>query len=219
MWDRNAHSGVFVAFEGGEGSGKTTQARRLAQRLSAEGHQVVLTREPGGTPLAEEIRRLLLDDGDVDICPKTELLLYLASRAEHVEKLITPALREGRAVICDRFSVASVAYQGAGRGLGQKRVRELCDYATNGLWPDMTYLLDIEPRVGLARKAGAGCEADRLEREDLAFHRRVRDGYLAWAGDHPQQVCVLRGELPSDLLETQIWDHLETLMRSGTEDL
>ncbi len=213
-----ADSGIFIAFEGGEGSGKTTQANRLALRLRALGHQVVLTREPGGTPLAEEIRRLLLDYTDVDMCPRTELLLYLASRAEHVEKLIAPSLLRGSAVVCDRFSVASIAYQGAGRGLGRDPVRQLCDYATNGLWPDITFLLDVEPGLGLARKAGVGCEADRLEREDLTFHRRVRDGYLAWAEDHPQQVCVLRGELPADVLETQVWEHTAALIRSRAED-
>jgi dTMP kinase len=211
--DTNTYGGVFVAFEGGEGSGKTTQAKRLALRLRAEGHKVVLTREPGGTPLTEEIRRLLLEYPDVEMCQKTELFLYLASRAEHVEKLIAPSLRNGSDVVCDRFSLASIAYQGGGRGLGVRRVRDLCNYATDGLWPDMTFLLDVEPGLGLARKAGRGYEADRLEREDLAFHHRVRAGYLGWARSHSRKVYVLPGELAADVLEAQVWNRMRALMR------
>jgi dTMP kinase len=150
------------------------------------------------------------------MCPKTELFLYLASRAEHVEKLIAPSLRNGSDVVCDRISVASIAYQGGGRGLGVRRVRDLCGYAAHGLWPDMTFLLDVEPGLGLARKAGCGYEADRLEREDLAFHHKVRAGYLGWARSHPRKVCVLRAELTADVLEAQVWNRMMALMRLET---
>jgi dTMP kinase len=206
---------LFVAFEGGEGSGKTTQARRLALRLSCEGHEVVLTREPGGTPFAERIRRLLLDETETGMCGKTELLLYLAARVEHVEKLIVPALEQGCVVICDRFSAASVAYQGAGRGLGQKQVEEWCAWATEALWPDLTFVFDIVPEAGLARNRKGGSPTDRLEREDVAFHNRVRDAYLAWAEAYPHRVVVLDGDRPEDEIEEDVWRGVTALMSAG----
>ncbi len=213
-----ARRGLFIVFEGGEGSGKTTQAKRLALRLRHEGQEVVLTREPGGTRLAEEVRKLLLDDTECGMTAKTELFLYLAGRAEHVEKLIVPALQRGSTVVCDRFSLASIAYQGAGRRLGQSQVAELCDYATGGLWPDITFLLDMKPEVGLERKMRGDWKADRLERENLTFHRMVRDGYLTWAKNHPDSVSVLRADAPADVVESEIWGHVATLKRSRRKE-
>lgn len=187
---------VLITFEGPEGSGKSTQAKRLAEWLEEGGRNVLSTREPGGTPLGETVRQRLLDPDGTSLTPRAELLLYLAARAQHVEERIRPALRQGIVVICDRFTDASVAYQGYGRQLGADPVRRLNAFATDGLQPDLTFILDLEPEVGLGR-ARRGSEAewgtvegDRLEREALAFHHRVREGYLALAESAPER-CVL----------------------------
>jgi dTMP kinase len=146
------------------------------------------------------------------MCPKTELFLYLASRAQHVCRLIAPALTEGRCVVSDRYSLASVAYQGAGRELGVEPVSHLCDYASDGLWPDVTFVLDLDPEVGLQRKKAAGFVADRLEQEHITFHMRVRQAYLAWAKQHPEHVVVLDGDRPRDELEKAIWHEVAVRM-------
>jgi dTMP kinase len=177
-------AGLFVTFEGIEGCGKTTQAELLRLNLEKDGHRVVLTREPGGTKVGERIREILLDNKIQGMEPLTELFLYLASRAQHVQELIRPALEEGAIVICDRFADASLAYQGAGRGIGTSRVLTLNGGATSGLVPDYTVLLDLPVELGLnrmsARVMGKG-QQDRIEREEMDFHVRVRDAYLSLA--------------------------------------
>ena len=172
--------GVFVAFEGPEGAGKSTQLRRLAEALKAQGLEPLVTKEPGGTPVGEHVRRVVLLEPDLDINPMTEFLLYSASRAQLVADVLRPALTAGRTVLCDRYTGASVAYQGYGRGLPLGFVRSLSAEVTGGLTPDLTLLFDLEPEVGLARVARRG-EKDRLEGADLAFHQRVRAGFLAQA--------------------------------------
>ena len=196
-------AGLFVTFEGIEGCGKTTQAARLEQALMAKGRDVVRTRQPGGTALGEKLRGILLDPKNVDIVPLTELLIYEADRAQHVERTIRPALAAGRVVICDRYGDASVAYQGAARGLGAERVAELNRIATGGLAPDVTIVLDLEPKIALARVAARGA-ADRLEREALDFHARVRDGYLAIAKTEPARVKVIAADRDADAIARDV---------------
>lgn len=167
--------GVFIAFEGPEGAGKSTQVRLLERWLEERGHEPLLTREPGGTPVAEEVRRVLLES-DV-LSARTELLLMLASRATLVEEVIRPALEAGRVVVTDRFHLSTLAYQGHGRGLPLREVEAMNRFATGGLEPDLTLLLDVEPGVGAARKAAAGAGPDRIERAGDTFHRTVAEAY------------------------------------------
>lgn len=179
--------GYFIAFEGGEGAGKSTQERRLAESLEARGHTVVRTREPGGTPAGEQIRHVLLSPEFEGLDPRAEALLFAASRGEHVVRVIRPALLRGDVVICDRYIDSSVAYQGYARELGPGRVRDLSLWATGGLLPDLTVVLDVDPEVGLARFA----ERDRLEAEPLEYHRAVRAAFLALATEEPDRYLVL----------------------------
>lgn len=174
-------TGLFVVFEGGEGAGKSTQVAQLAARLIQDGDLVVVTREPGGTTLGVTFRGLLLDAGPVP--PRAEALLFAADRAVHAES-IRRQLAAGRTVICDRYEDSSIAYQGAGRGLGEAQTAGLSHWATGGLHADLTVLLDVDPQVGLNRAAGVG-RPDRIEREQLEFHTRVREGFLTLAGHRP----------------------------------
>ncbi len=167
--------GLFLVFEGVEGAGKSTQVRRLAAWCEANGVPVLVTREPGGTTLGEEIRRLLLDGGDVPA--RSELLLYLAARAALVETIVRPALKAGRVVVADRFELSTLAYQGFGRDLGLEQVRQINAFATGGLRPDLTLLLELDPARGRARRAGSATGPDRIEREADEFHRRVASAY------------------------------------------
>ena len=180
-------AGCFIAFEGGEGAGKSTQEALLAQALTERGHTVVRTREPGGTPAGEAIRHVLLSPEFEGLDPRAEALLFAAARGEHVARVIRPALERGDVVICDRYLDSSVAYQGFGRELGPKRVRDLSLWATHELLPDLTVVLDVDPEVGLARFA----ERDRLESEPLEYHRTVRAAFLTLAEADPDRYLVL----------------------------
>jgi dTMP kinase len=197
--------GAFVSFEGCEGSGKSTQARLLEETLRAGGFQTILVREPGGTAVGEGVRSLLLDPDRGPRTPRAELLLYLASRAELTERVIRPALAEGRVVIADRYVDASVAYQGGGRALGSGSVRRLNRFATGDLLPDLTFLLDIAPERGLERAAGRTVP-DRLERESLAFHRAVRRAYraLARSSQDSGRFIVIDAEAPVPAVASRV---------------
>jgi dTMP kinase len=188
-------AGLFITLEGGDGSGKTTQAALLEEWLGGQGRSVVRTREPGGTDLGLELRQIVLHRRG-HIAPRAEALLYAADRAHHVETLVRPALDRGEVVLQDRYVDSSVAYQGAGRVLGGDEVRELSTWATDGLTPDLTVLLDLDPRVGRSRLDAAEKSYDRLESEAEAFHGRVRDAYLEIARAEPARFLVVDATLP-----------------------
>ena len=194
----------FVTFEGVEGSGKTTQIRHLSSDLAAKGIAHVVTREPGGTPLADQIRGLLLSPRDETMFPETELLLYGAARAQHVRGVILPAIAAGRAVLCDRFCDATVAYQAHGRGIPAEAVDRLNRFAAAGLVPDLTLLFDLPPETGFSRLRGRDRPADRMERESLAFHRSVRDGYLRLADRHPDRIVRIDAALPEETVRRRV---------------
>lgn len=188
--------GIFLSVEGIEGSGKTTQVAKLDQRVRAAGHNVVVTKEPGGTLLGDRIRAILLDPQEEGMDPLAELFLYAAARRQHVVELIRPTLERGAVVICDRFSDATLAYQGFGRLLELDRLRQINDWATDALHPDLTIVLDVPEGFGLERARARNAAADlqhesRFEAEDLRFHRRVREGYLALAEAEPERYAVV----------------------------
>ena len=189
--------GFFLSFEGIEGCGKTTQLRELARRLRARGYLVVETREPGGGPISEQIRSILLDPRHRGMDARCELLLYLASRAQHLADAVRPALEKGAVVLCDRFADATMAYQGYGRGLGPDTITRLNRFATTGLAPDLAILLDVPVAVGLNRKRRVG-GLDRLDREHVSFHEAVRRGYLRIAKKNPRRVQVMDGTTSAD---------------------
>lgn len=190
--------GAFVTFEGVEGSGKTTQMRRLAAHLEGKGVPHLVTREPGGTPLADQIRELLLSPRKETVFPEAELLLYEAARAQHVREAILPALEAGKAVLCDRFCDATTAYQGHARGFGAEAVERLNRFAAGGLTPDLTLLFDLPPETGFARLTARGRAADRMELESLAFHRSVREGYLRLLELHAGRITRIDAALPEE---------------------
>ena len=169
--------GYFITFEGPDGSGKTTQIGLLKDYLKEIGFEVVVTREPGGTSIGEAIREIILDSAYGEMTPVTEMLLYAAARAQHVDELIKPALESGKIVLCDRFVDSSLAYQGFGRGLGIELIERVNKVALNGINPDMTFFFDLDPKEGLKRGQARGEGADRLELESMDFHQRVYDGF------------------------------------------
>jgi dTMP kinase len=195
---------VFVTFEGLDGSGKTTQAERLAETLRAEGRDVVATREPGGTPLGEEVRKLLLG---VEMTPWAEATLFAAARAELAERVIAPALAAGRDVICDRYIDSSLAYQGLARGLGAERILELNLTATGGLLPDLTFLVLVDPEVAAQRST----PEDRIEREGAEFHRKVDEAYRSLATMYPDRITTVDGNRPADEIAEEIRGRLRDL--------
>lgn len=203
------HHGLFIVFEGPEGAGKSTQLARLADTMRARGRRCVLTREPGGTPAGDAIRAVLLDPAQ-SIAPVTEFLLYSASRAQLVSEVISPALAAGADVISDRFTGASVAYQGYGRGLDLAFVTALNERVTGGLAPDLTILLDIDPETGLGRVA-ARSGLDRLEAESVAFHARVREGFVTQSRSDPTWLLV-DGAAEQDEVSGVIWRAVEHLL-------
>lgn len=190
--------GYFITFEGIEGSGKTTQIKLLAEHLEILGYQVVMTREPGGCPISDKIRSILLDADNHSMRPLTELFLYAAARAQHVAEVIKPALESGCIVLCDRFTDATIAYQSCGRGIERDTIETLNVLACQTVRPDLTILIDCDPDIGLMRarqriEATFGPREERFELEALEFHRRVRDGYLNMALQEPQRFLKIEG--------------------------
>ena len=201
---------LFITFEGGEGSGKTLQARVLYRRLTRLAVPVLLVHEPGGTSLGRKIRRWLKWTEDTDISPLTELLMFNASRTQLVNEVIRPNLESGRVIICDRYTDSTTAYQGYGRGLDLETVDTINDAATQGLKPSLTVLLDISVEEGLARKGSS--EHDRFEQEDIAFHQKVREGYLKLAADEPERWLVIDATLSKSEIENIIWERVSRLL-------
>lgn len=204
-------SGLFISFEGGEGCGKSTQIERLDKHLAQAGYRVLQTREPGGTPLGEAIRNLLQHDevGD-SMSPEAELLLFAASRAQHIRKRIEPALQAGQTVLCDRFMDSTTVYQGVARALAAPDVAAINQFAVGTTMPDLTILIDLDPQVGLERvKARSGGQLDRMESETIQFFQAVRQGYLTLAQNEPERFLVLDGDQSPETLETQIWNAVE----------
>jgi len=189
--------GVFVAFEGGEGAGKSTQVTALAALLVERGHDVVVTREPGATPVGSAIRALVLDPASAGLSARAEALLYAADRAEHVDAVIAPALSRGAVVVTDRYVDSSLAYQGAGRPIDPLEVERVNAWATAGLRPDLTVLLDVDPAVGLTRSG----QTDRLEAEPLAFHQAVRAAFLTLAAREPARYLVIAADQAPELVQ------------------
>jgi dTMP kinase len=203
---------MFIAFEGGEGAGKSTQEALLAGYLTERGHRVVRTREPGGTPAAEAIRRIVLSPEYTGLNPRAEALLFAAARGEHVAQVIRPALERGDIVLCDRYLDSSVAYQGVGRDLGADAVRELSLWATDGLLPDLTVLLDVDPEVGLSRVL----DPDRLEAEPLSYHQRVRAAFRAIGTEFAERYLVIDASQDPNAIAEQIAERVQTLLDTRT---
>jgi len=207
--------GRFITLEGIEGVGKSTQVARAAAHLRARGQDPLVTREPGGTPLAEQLRRLVLEPQDGPVDRSTELLLIFAARANHVAGVIRPALRRGRWVLCDRFTDATVAYQGGGSGMNEAWIRQLARIAHPRLEPDLTLLLDAPPSVAMARLAGRGGRADRFESEDAGFFERVRQRYLAIAVAEPGRVRVIDAAASEDEVGAAIARAIDEALPAG----
>ncbi|MCP9439355.1 MAG: dTMP kinase [Nitrospira sp.] len=196
--------GLFITLEGGEGSGKTTQALHLCRSLTAKGYDVLHTREPGGTTVAEQLRRILLDDPSEPLAAETEALLILAARRQHVDHVIRPALKRGAIVVCDRFSDSTFAYQGYGRGLDLKALRRMNDWATGQLSPHLTILFDLPVARGLQRRRGTSSIRNRLDRETRAFHARVHAGFHALAKREPRRIVVVDARPSPDIVAAQV---------------
>jgi len=203
-----AETGVFVCFEGGEGSGKSTQALLLSERLAAQGYVPLLTFEPGDTPVGKELRRIVLSPETGRLSHRTEALLYAADKAEHVDTVVQPALDRGEVVITDRYVDTTLAYQGAGRELRLEDVELVARWATHGLRPHLTVVLDVDPREGLGRFEGR----DRIEAESLDFHERARQSFLDLAAADPEHYLVLDGRLPVEELAAAIDERVEPLL-------
>ena len=214
----------FITFEGIEGSGKTTQIRLLAEHLSTQNIKVVQTREPGGCPIADQIRGILLHPNNAAMDSRTELLLYAAARAQHIEQIVQPALNSGKIVLCDRFTDATLAYQGDGRGLDRNLIQQLNALATGECRPDLTLLFDLPVDVGIKRAQQRETELQdssegRFEREQLDFHQRIRDGYLSLANAEPHRVKIVVAERPAAEVFVQVRDIVEHFLSLKVEAL
>lgn len=195
---------MFITLEGPEGAGKSSQIQPLADYLRQQGHDVVTTREPGGTSIGDQIRDVLHDTVNTAMLPRTEVLLYAASRAQLVGEVIRPALASGQVVLCDRYADSTMAYQGFGRGLELRMLSDLTAIATGGLKPDLTLLLDIDVAHGLARRRREGEEMNRLDLETLDFHNRVREGYLQLSSEEPHRWVRIDADRPADIVQEKM---------------
>lgn len=208
-----SHLGLFITFEGPDGSGKSTQARLLAERLRRDGYPVLETVEPGGTPIGQQIRRILLDPANLELRPIPELLLMFAARAQNVEQSVLPALAEGKIVVSDRFTDSSIAYQGAGHGLGWETVLAVDRIACHGLVPDLTLCIDIDSETGLARAHSRNQQHEmRYEQQAVDFHQRVRAAYHELARREPRRFRLIDGSGSPEDIAVKVWDEVFTLL-------
>lgn len=196
--------GFFITFEGGEGAGKTTLIHKIEKKLKQSGFNVILTREPGGTSLGEQIRQMVLNQNFESIAPHAELLLFLAARAQHIEKVIKPAIDQGTIVLCDRFNDSTIAYQGVARGLGEEYVDKLCKLACQNTLPDLTFFLDVDPAIGMERARKQQRVIDRMESEQKNFHDRVREGFLSIAKKDSGRICLIDASRPEQAVFEQV---------------
>ncbi len=208
------NNGFFISLEGGEGAGKSTQHRRIVEWFSRHGKRVVEAREPGGTPISERIRQLLLDTKTAGLCATSELLLMFAARSQLLQQMIRPALENGDVVVCDRFTDASYAYQGGGRQLGSEAVGTLAQLVHGDLQPDLTLLFDVSIEQGMTRVAGRGA-ADRFEVESIEFFQRVRQAYLEQAAKAPQRFRVIDAGQDQD----QVWVQVQSILEASLETI
>jgi dTMP kinase len=204
-------TGKFISFEGGDGAGKSSQLSLLSGDLEALGRRVILTREPGGTRLSEQIRSWVLHESDA-LCKQAELLLIFAARAQHISEVIRPALLRGDWVLCDRFTDASYAYQGGGRGIPVGFIQQIEAVSTEGMRPDLTLLLDLPVIQGIERSVGRGQGSDRFEEQDLEFKQRVRQAYLDRQSDEPDRIRIINATKSVESVHTQIWDLVSNLI-------
>ncbi len=203
-------TGLFITFEGTDGSGKTTQIKLLEAYMKEKGYEVILSREPGGTRVSEIIRDIILNPENKEIVPLTEMILYAASRAQHVAEVIQPAVQSGKIVICDRFVDSSYAYQGAGREMDLKMIADVNRVAINGMVPDITFFLDIDPEVAIKRRINS-TGADRIEQEKLDFHKRVYDGYKKLSILYPDRIKTIDAANSVDDISAQIKEYIDEL--------
>ncbi len=212
-------SGTFISFEGGEGAGKSSLITRVSELLTTQGHALLSTREPGGTPLGELIRQWLLNPSEgISVGAKAELCLFLSARAQHIEEVLVPALEAGKIVLCDRFNDSTVAYQGLGRGLGIEQVRQLCTLICDGVTPDITFYLDVNPEIGLDRaaKSHATGTLDRIESQEIAFHQRIREAFLQMAKREQARFHVIDAHQSQDKVFEQVMEVIEQhISKSG----
>lgn len=212
--------GLFITFEGPDGSGKSTQMRLLAERLRGAGYPILESVEPGGTPIGRQIRRILLDPANQELCPTAELLLMFAARAQNVEQWILPALAEGKVVLSDRFTDSTIAYQGAGRNLGIETVLEVDRIACHGVVPDLTLVIDIDAEAGLARahvrnRDGSGASESRIDEQAVEFHRKVREAYHALAEREPGRVRLIDGNDTPQNVAQRVWEPVSSLLATA----
>lgn len=200
---------LFITLEGPEGSGKTSAIKIVKNRLESLGYQIEMTREPGGTLISEQIREVILDKKNTMMDPRTEALLYAASRRQHLVEKIWPSLKQGKIVFCDRYLDSSLAYQGYARGLGIQEILNVNNYATEGTFPDITFLFDIDPKIGLERiNKNKDREVNRLDEEKLSFHQKVREGYLLLSKKFPDRYIVLDASKPLEEVSSKVFEEI-----------
>ena len=205
---------LFVTFEGGEGSGKSTAIKSLVEKLKQEGFDILLTREPGGTPISEQIREVILNKQNTNMDPVTEAYLYAASRRQHVVEKVRPALKEGKLVLCDRYLDSSLAYQGGARGLGFDMILGINKHAIDGLFPDVTIFFDLKPEIGLARiNANSGREINRLDVEKMEFHLKVREAFLSLAKIYPDRYAIIDASKSPEEVVEEAYDAIKAKLK------
>jgi dTMP kinase len=207
-------TGILIALEGPDGSGKSTIVKKVSKYLDGKGIEHLITREPGGTPIGEDIRKIILDDKNKDMSYTTEALLYAASRAQLVYETIYPNLKQGNVIICERFVLSSLVYQGIARGLGIDEVKSINDFALQGLKPDLTLFFDVDPEIGLKRKTGKG-RGDRLEKEGIEFHKSVYEGYKKIINIYPEDIKIIDASRSIDEIFKQVLIEIEDIMKKG----